>query len=345
VGGAGELTETDSLHGERETGAQPAVSVVVCAYTEARLDSLHRLLDALPQQTRPPAEVILVADGGDRLAATFRRRFPDALVVVNDGPHGHAGAANRGVSAARGEVVAFIDDDAAPADERWLEWLTHGYSEPHVLGTGGRVEPRWRTARPGWFPDEFLWVVGATHRGMAAGGGAVRNVWMGNMSVRRTLFDEVGGFRTSLSRVGTKPFGVQETEFCVRAAHRRPGGVFLYEPRARVVHDVPAARATFAYFRSHCFDEAVAKVEMARHVGARSGLAAERAYLARVLPGGVVRGLADAALRRDPAGLGRAGAIVAGAAVAACGYTRARLRPAARPGSDDLAIDVRPIGG
>jgi len=321
----------------RAASTPETVSVVICTYSGERLGSLVELLEALPRQRRQPEEVIVVVDGNETLEATLRARFPDAVVLANHGPRGHAAAANRGVNAARGEVVAFIDDDAVPADERWLELLLAAYGGDEVLGVGGRVEPRWLARRPWWFPDEFLWVLGASNRGLPTSRQPVRNLWMDNMSVRRELFGEVGGFRTSLSRVGARPFATHETEFCIRAAQRRPGGFFLYEPRARVLHDVPTRRATFAYFRSHCFDEAVAKEVMARYVGRADGLATERDYLTRVLPAGLARGVGDA-LRGDPAGLGRAAAIVVGTAVAGCGFARARLRPL--PLSDDEEVTL-----
>ncbi|HZT14878.1 MAG TPA: glycosyltransferase family 2 protein [Gaiellaceae bacterium] len=304
---------------------QPTVSVITCAYTEERLGNLHKLLIKLLSQSYPPMEVIAVVDGNGPLAMELRASFPDVCVVENEGARGHAGAANHGLGVARGEVVAFIDDDAVPADNDWLASLVNAYDRPVVLGVGGLIEPNWLTARPRWFPDEFLWVVGASHRGLPRQRSSVRNLWMGNMSVRRSVLDRIGGFRTSLSRVGTRPFGVQETELCIRAAQHWPTGVFVHEPRARVVHEVPAARTTFRYFRTHCYDEAFAKVSMARYVGSQDGLSSEREYLMRILPAGVARGVGDALLRRDPAGLGRAAAILVGTAAAGCGYARARF--------------------
>ena len=59
---------------------------------------------------------------------------------------------------------------------------------------------------------------------------------------------------------------------------------------------------------------------MARHVGARDGLASERNYTLRTLPQGVLRGLIDALFHRDLAGLVRAGTIVVGLAITTLGY-------------------------
>ncbi|HET7641021.1 MAG TPA: hypothetical protein VFK47_20090, partial [Ktedonobacteraceae bacterium] len=67
------------------------------------------------------------------------------------------------------------------------------------------------------------------------------------------------------------------------------------------------------------------KAGVTRHVGAKDGLASERAYALWTLPRGIARGLADALLHHDPAGLARAGAIVAGLVITATGYLLGNL--------------------
>jgi hypothetical protein len=67
--------------------------------------------------------------------------------------------------------------------------------------------------------------------------------------------------------------------------------------------------------------EGISKARVAHMVGSREGLAAERSYTLRTLPGGVARNLRDATLRRDPTGLLRAFAIVAGLVFVTAGYS------------------------
>jgi hypothetical protein len=139
------------------------------------------------------------------------------------------------------------------------------------------------------------------------------------MSFRRELFEAVGGFHSGFGRVGTRPLGCEETEWCIRAQRRRPDGFMLYEPRARVAHRVTASRVRWRYFTSRCYAEGLSKALVAQVAGKRDALASERSYVARTLPRGVARGLADAG-RGDPAGLARAGAIIVGLSVTAAGY-------------------------
>lgn len=303
------------------TCAAQDVSVVICAYTEDRWDDLIQAVQSVRAQSAPPREILVVVDHNPGLLARVRAQVPGVVVVENQEPRGLSGARNSGIAAARGSVIAFIDEDAVASPD-WLAHLSAGYTDPRVLGVGGAIEPLWLSGRPSWFPDEFDWVVGCTYRGMPQVAAAVRNLIGCNMSLRREVFAAVGGFRNGIGRVGTHPVGCEETELCIRAGQRWPEGIFLYEPQARVYHRVPAGRARWSYFFARCYAEGRSKAQVARLVGAQDGLAAERSYVRRTLPLGVWRGLMDALARRDPAGAARAGAIVAGLALTAAGYVR-----------------------
>jgi hypothetical protein len=149
------------------------------------------------------------------------------------------------------------------------------------------------------------------------------------MSFRREVFDEVGGFRTEIGRVGSTPAGCEETELCIRAGQRWPERQVLYDPLVRVRHRVPARRGEWSYFLSRCFAEGRSKAVVARLAGAGDALSTERSYALRVLPAGVARGIRDTLSGRDRAGFRRAGAIVAGLSVTAAGFLDGRLRRSA----------------
>ncbi len=141
-----------------------------------------------------------------------------------------------------------------------------------------------------------------------------------NMSLRRAVFARTGGFSTSLGRIGDRPLGCEETEFCIRAVAAWPWGRVLLEPAARVHHAVPAARSTLAYFRSRCYSEGVSKAAVARLAGSGPGLASERCYVTRTLPSGFGRGIAEGLLRRRRDGFARAAAILVGLTWTTVGY-------------------------
>ncbi|MER7579257.1 glycosyltransferase family 2 protein [Kitasatospora sp. NPDC097691] len=291
----------------------PSLTVVICAYTVERWDDLCAAVASVRAQQRPPAETVLVVDHCPELLRLAREQLPaDLRILPNRHRRGLSGARNTALTAARGELIAFLDDDAT-ADPAWTESLLAGFRTPEVLGVGGHVRPWWQTGRPDWFPPEFDWVVGCSYRGLPDGPAPVRNFIGANMSFRRAEALAAGGFRTDLGRVGRRPLGCEETELCIRLAAGHPGAVLRYEPAAAVRHRVPPARTTFSYFAARCFAEGRSKAAVVRHGGAAAGLASERAYLRHTVPAALLRTLR----RRRPA---TAAALCAGVALTAAGY-------------------------
>jgi glycogen synthase len=320
------------------------VSVVICTYTAQRGELLAAAIESVRRQTLPPREIVVVVDHDPGLLRRARERWPEVVAVENAGAPGLSGARTTGVAAARGTLVAFLDDDAVAAPD-WLERIIEPYANPAVVGVGGEVAPRWPGSRPRWFPPEFDWVVGCTYRGMPVRTQEVRNVIGANMSFRRDVLLAVGGFRPGLGRVGALAFGCEETDLCIRIRSRLPNSVLIYHPQARVTHTVSAARATWGYFVTRCHAEGLSKAALTRLVGTRAGLASERRYVLRTLPGGVARAVGVSLRHGEPDGLLRAAVIVTGLLSTAMGYVTAALRgigkdeALAQPPSIDSASD------
>ncbi|MEV7690451.1 glycosyltransferase family 2 protein [Streptomyces bungoensis] len=320
----------------------PGISVVICVYTEDRWEDILAAVSSVRAQSYPALETLLVVDHNAALLERLARAYEGAAgvrVLANAGPRGLSAGRNTGVAASRGEVIAFLDDDAV-AERDWLRRFAEGYADPRVWAVGGRTVPVWASGRrPAWFPEEFDWVVGCTYRGLPPGRVRVRNVLGGNASFRRTAFEAAGGFATGIGRDGDRrPLGCEETELCIRLGRARPDAVLIVDDRAVIHHRVPAAREHFAYFRARTYAEGLSKALVARSVGAAKGLESERRYTTRVLPAGVARGLRDALLAR-PGGAARAGAIVAGVLTAASGY----LMGTARARHAEPAFSVAPV--
>jgi glucosyl-dolichyl phosphate glucuronosyltransferase len=303
----------------RAGASRLSVSVVICAHLEERLADTIAAVNSVRRQSLAPAEIVVVADHNPSLRRRLSAALPDLMVVENQEARGLSGGRNTGIAVARGDIVAFLDDDAV-ADPGWLKFFADSYSDPAIAGVGGLTLPSWDTHRPSWFPAEFDWVVGCSYVGMPTSPAPVRNLLGGNASYRREVFGVVGGFRSGIGRSAAKrPLGCEETELCIRLRQRLPGSVLLFDNRAVIWHKIPAARSRFSYFLSRCYAEGLSKAMVTRSVGMRDGLSTERSYSSRTLPAGVARGIA-AALAGDVAGLGRSAAIVAGLAAAGAGY-------------------------
>jgi GT2 family glycosyltransferase len=315
---------TSRAQAANDTEAQtlPRVSVIICAFSDERWEDTLAAVESVRMQQPAPCEVILVVDHNPALQARFAAAL-DVVVVENRHARGLSGGKNTGVALAKGDIVAFLDDDAV-AEPGWLEALTRPFADRDVLGVGGLTLPSWATQRPRWWPGEFDWVVGCTFIGRDPG--VVRNLLGGNASFRRDLFDIAGGFPTSIGRTSLtkRPLGCEETEFCIRASQRRPGGKFIFEPGAVIYHRVPPARETFSYFTSRCYAEGLSKALVTESVGMSAGLSAERRYTAVALRRGAVKGIRDC-WSGDRNGLLRTGAIGAGLACTTAGFAVGRI--------------------
>jgi glucosyl-dolichyl phosphate glucuronosyltransferase len=329
-------------------------SIVICAHTVDRWDDLNRAVASVRGQTPPPREIIVVIDNNEKLHRRAADEIAGVTVLANDGPAGLSGARMTGANHATGAVIGFLDDDAV-AETGWLAALLEAYRNPAVLGAGGPVEPLWRSPRPSWFPDEFLWVVGCTYAGMHTDGDRIRNPVGANMSVRTEVLRRAGGFTSDLgrrklgfsvngkARIGGKAESCEETEFCIRTVQLNPGGYWAYQREARVRHCVPAQRTTWRYFVQRCLVEGTAKAVLTRLTGRVAGLGAESRYVRDVLPRALALSLL-AAIRGEAGALGRSGALVAGLALTAFAYARTRLNGVAPSQRPSAPLRVGPAG-
>ena len=314
----------ENLHPERVKGNTPQATVVICAYTEDRWETLRLAVDTALKQLNPEDELLIIVDYNNRLLVRCRDSLDRCLVIPNRYNRGLSGARNTALGEAHGSIIVFLDDDAVPLDG-WLDALRAPYADESVHGVGGLARPRWSGGQPEWFPEEFLWVVGCSYRGLPARPHQVRNLHGANMSFRAAVFDHIGGFSENLGRVGSRPLGCEETELSIRLGRAYPEAILLYDPSAEVEHHISRQRESLGYFVRRCWSEGLSKAEVSRRVGRASALSSERDYASRVLPAGVWRGLRDS-LAGDIWGAARSVVIVLGLAATTVGYWAGTVR-------------------
>jgi glycosyltransferase involved in cell wall biosynthesis len=157
----------------------PSISVIVP--TCDRSEQTRRCLEALAVQTRPPAEIVVVddasADETPSMLESFAADHPAAgLIALRNATNLGANASrNRGVRAATGEILAFLDSDCI-AEPAWLEELTPAFDAPDVAAVPGLVldpDPR----------NVYDLAFRGTHR--VVGPGPARRIVAGNLAIRR----------------------------------------------------------------------------------------------------------------------------------------------------------------
>ena len=180
-------------------GRAPLVSVVIACPNRSWM--LDECLKALAAQTYRSFEVIVLPDGTDGGSGAPAPMPEDVAVsFLPTGKVRPAEKRNIGIKAAKGEIVAFIDDDAYP-DAHWIEYAVRYFGDETVGAVGG----------PGVTPpnDPFLariggrvydnWLVSGNYRYRYKAGGVRRDVDdypSCNLFVRKSLLDSFGGYRT-----------------------------------------------------------------------------------------------------------------------------------------------------
>ncbi len=202
---------------------------------------------------------VLVVDNNSKdktreVAETFVRKYPDLIRCVFEPQQGKSNALNRGIVEARGEILAFMDDDVT-VEPTWLQNLTATLQNHSWLGVGGRICAPENVSLPPWINLEgnhslvgslALFDRGSSQRELAD------PPYGTNMAFRREMFEKYGVFRTDLGPCPGSEIRGEDTEFCVRLM--KAGEKLLYEPSAVVYHEVPENRLQKQYFLTWYFD-------------------------------------------------------------------------------------------
>jgi glycosyltransferase involved in cell wall biosynthesis len=256
-GDPGAVAELPRACASAQVATRTFVTVAVC--TRDRAAQLAECLDALAALDYPDACLdLVVVDNAPSDSATRElvARYPRLRYVCEPRP-GLDWARNRAVREARGDIVAFTDDDVS-VDAQWVRAIAAAFEEePHAMCVTGLVVPD-EIDTPaqalfetyGGFGRGFhRWVYRVTPGKSAARsyGGTGRFGTGANMAFRRAFFEREGLFDPALD-VGTPANGGGDLEMFFRVL--KAGHALVYEPRALVRHrhrrDYASLRAQIA---------------------------------------------------------------------------------------------------
>ena len=217
----------------------PRLSVVVCTYNRPIL--LKTCLRSLAVQTMDPRlfEVVVVKyneqENSHDIASLCLDNHP-FFRVIEEPTVGISIARNRGWREARGEFVAYIDDDAqAPPD--WAGRILDVFIRvfPRPVAVGGKVLPVHTVKPPFWYSEDLeIFSLGETAHFRSSE--IARYGFIGaNMAFTREVLEQYGGFSPEYGMLGPVVRLGEETELFTRI-HRDYPNRFWYDPDLYVHH-------------------------------------------------------------------------------------------------------------
>jgi GT2 family glycosyltransferase len=216
-----------------QTNMPPVPYVSVVIITRNRAQMLADCLAHLQRQTHADFEIVVVDSSSNDETAELMRSWPTASYVrIPGGRNNMPQARNVGIAHARGNILAFIDDDSMVTTD-WLVHLIAAYDDPEVGGVGGRVLDPNRPAIPGESRVGAILDDGALVANFAIDTDEPRDVdwFVGcNMSFRRSAVSVSGGFDSGFT--GDNSF--EEVDHATRV--RKAGYRLRFVPAAAVTH-------------------------------------------------------------------------------------------------------------
>ena len=206
------------------------MSVVICTN---RPGGLEAAVASVLANAEPSFELVVVAQGENAGWAERELdglRHDGRLRIVHDPGRGASHARNVGIAQTDGDYVLFTDDDCVVACD-WIAMHLVLYQErPEArLAFGQVAAPDWYTASEGMVPT----FCPSSERGTARLHGRTVLGMSANMSARRALFDQIGGFDEPLGP-GGRLMSAEDLDLSLRAT--AAGLVVLADDRPRVVH-------------------------------------------------------------------------------------------------------------
>jgi glycosyltransferase involved in cell wall biosynthesis len=196
------------------------ISVVVCAYNAE--PTMRECLESLTKLAYPRYEAVIVDDGSTDRTGAIADEYPQ-FKVLHQPNRGLSAARNVGMTAATGDIIAYLDSDAM-ADPDWLTYLAWRFKRTDHVGIGG----------PNLAPPEEDWLATC----VAAAPGSPTHILLDddtaehipgcNMAFYKTALTDIGGFDATYTAAG------DDVDICWRLQER--GHSIGFSPAAIVWH-------------------------------------------------------------------------------------------------------------
>lgn len=208
-----------------------SVSIIIPTYNRKTMlgSCLQSLIDL--NYPKEKIEIIVVDDCSPEPVEIGN--LPMVKLIRMPQNSGPGAARNEAVRQAKGEIIAFLDDDCL-ADKDWLQALVPCFQEPDVAGAGGRVESAVLDISLDKYEQVQSPLLMGDNQRRVRKGSAVSYLATCNLLVRKESFLAAGGFDPEL-RVG------EDVDLCWRLLlkgqriYYMPGGLVYHHHRSRLI--------------------------------------------------------------------------------------------------------------
>jgi glucosyl-dolichyl phosphate glucuronosyltransferase len=253
----------------------PVVSVIIC--THNRVEYLGAAIGSVLSQGVDEIfyETLVVDNASTDSTHDYVRALAaevSNLKYVPETVLGLSRARNTGLKAARGQYVAYLDDDAV-ANPGWLLQIPVAFAAggSDIGCVGGKIDPIWGAPRPLWLHDDLLACISVLdYSPVATRLEDHQDPFGANVIYKRDVLLRVGGFSTGLGRKGARLLGNEE--ILLQRQLKRLGYGTYYDPRISVRHHIPASRLTKSWFKRRAYWQGVSNALLESHLDSTSPL-------------------------------------------------------------------------
>jgi glucosyl-dolichyl phosphate glucuronosyltransferase len=209
-------------------------SVIIPTYN--RSDVILRSLETWTQQTLAPTEfeVIVVdnhsTDGADKLIKDFVQDKPHFRYLLET-RKGSTNARHAGAGVAKSDIFIFCDDDGLFHPDSIKAILDVYQQNPAVMAVAGKIKIEWDREAPDWI-EPYLFMLGKLDYGNEVIYGNDIYLNGGLLSIRKQVFEELGGFNPDL--IGDYLVGDGDTGLVIKL--HKAGKLIGWTPYAEMKH-------------------------------------------------------------------------------------------------------------
>jgi len=227
------------------------ISVVVL--THNRLPLLRDCVESIRANGYADYEIVIVDNASTDGTADALKEMPNVRVVRFDRDRELAACRNAGIDAARGDIIAFTDDDCTVGKD-WFSRIEAALREHDAVG--GVALPLGDFSPPRWWDDEINWLVGLSvpgHYGPKAG-----EIYLPaslNLAYRAPVLRALR-FREGAPGLAGRNMTREDSDLWLRT--RGGGHRTMFDPSLVVYHRVPPERLTVSFCIRRAFSDGFA---------------------------------------------------------------------------------------